>query len=77
MNGSSGKRAGLTLSTKNVYAKGETVVFEQHGVWKDEEGNIKSEADVSSHMRIENGKVMYLSRYDNVEQALKDAKLNQ
>lgn len=68
-------RAGLTVSTIKIYAKGGTVVFEQQGVWQDKEGKPIGEAEVSSHMKIENGKVSYLSRYDDLEQALKAAGL--
>jgi len=70
-------RAGLTLTTINKYERNNTVVLEQHAVWKDGKGTILGEANVASLMKVENGKVTYVARYDNdLEKALNDAKMS-
>lgn len=57
--------SGLQLITKTRYAKGGTVVYEQQGVWEDQNGQVT----VYTVMEVENGKVTRVSRYDTLDEA--------
>jgi SnoaL-like domain len=64
-------RAGLTLETFRTFANSDVVVMAQHGMWQSAETNQKeSKVDVASVFRVADGKVRYLARYDNLEEAL-------
>jgi ketosteroid isomerase-like protein len=69
-------RAGLTLETFRIFAKGNVVVMAQHGTWHSAEtNNEEGKADVATVFRIVNEKVTYLARYDSLEKALSEANL--
>lgn len=66
-------RAGLTLETLRTFARDDTVVVAQHGVWHDAEtGEIVGEAEVATRFRVDGGRITQLDRHD----ALADADLD-
>ncbi len=70
------ERAGLTLTTRRLYARGDSVVAEQRGVWRAQEtGEIIGEADVATWFRVADGRVSFLARYDQLADALAAAGL--
>ena len=62
-------RANLTLATNARYAKDEFVVFQQEGTWFNTDGSIKGQATVFTVLKIINGKVSFLARYDQQAEA--------
>jgi hypothetical protein len=70
-------RAGLTLETFRTFAKDGVVVMAQRGTWRSEATNgEESKADVATVFRVAHGKIIYLARYDGLEEALSKANLN-
>lgn len=70
------ERAGLTLTTRSLYARGGTVVAEQRGVWRSAEtGAITGEADLATCFQVADGQVTHLARYDRLADALAAAGL--
>ena len=70
------ERAGLMLTTQRVFSRGSVVVAEQRGVWRAPETNeIKGDQIVASSFRVENGRVVRYARFDDLEEALRDASL--
>ena len=75
-------RAGLSLETQRCFARGETVVNEQLGVWRDlttrdvMTGDIVSQAKLASHYRVKNGQVSYVARYDTLQEAFEQSGLS-
>jgi hypothetical protein len=71
------RRAGLRLETYQTFAKNDVVVMAQHGTWRSAAtNNERSKADVATVFRVANGKVIYLARYDSLEEALSKANLS-
>ncbi len=71
-------RAGLSLTTLRVFACGNAVVIAQHGVWRSgETGEIAGEADVASHFRVDDGRVVRVARFDSLDAALAEAELSE
>ena len=71
-------RAGLTLSTRRMFARENTVVIAQHGIWRSSEtGNLPSEAEVASCFVCTEGRVTKLSRHDHLTEALQTAGLTE
>jgi hypothetical protein len=69
-------RAGLTLTTLRAFARGQSVVLAQHGVWRSvETGDLVGEQDVASRFRVEGGRVAQFARYDSLGEALATAEL--
>lgn len=69
-------RAGLTLTTRQAFARGNAVVLAQHGVWRSPEtGAVVGEADLASRFRVDDGRVVQFARHDDLEAALRDAGL--
>jgi hypothetical protein len=70
------ERAGLTLTTLRVFARGPAVVVEQHGVWRAPETNeVTGDRILASSFRVENGSVTRYVRLDDLDTALNDAGL--
>src|SRR5207302_6078460 len=70
-------RAGLSLETLRVFARGDAVVVAQRGVWRSAEtGEVTGEADLASSFRIEGGRVARFARYDRLGVALAAAGLS-
>jgi hypothetical protein len=70
-------RAGASFETQRVFARGDTAVLAQRGVWRSYgTGEVIGESDVVSRFRVEGGRVAQLARYDNLEAALEEAGLN-
>jgi hypothetical protein len=70
-------RAGLTLATLRAFARGETVVLAQRGVWRSiEGGDLIGERDLASRFDVQNGRVVRFARYDSLEEALDAANLS-
>jgi hypothetical protein len=69
-------RAGLTLTTLRTFARGETVVLAQRGVWRAiEGGDVNGERDLASRFDVQSGRVVRFARYDSLDQALEAAGL--
>jgi limonene-1,2-epoxide hydrolase len=69
--------AGATFATRATYAGGNAVVVAQHGVWRDEAGATRGQADVATRFRVEGGRVAELARYEDVAEALRAAGLSE
>lgn len=70
-------RAGLTLTTQQLYVGGDSVVAAQRGVWRSlETGQVTGEADVATWFRVADGRVAHLARYDQLDDALEAAGLS-
>lgn len=70
-------RAGLGLETRRSFARGEIVVNEQLGVWREPAtGDVVSEAELASHYRVVNGQVVYVARYDALQTAFEQSGLS-
>lgn len=69
------ERTGFTLETLSIYGRKGTLVYEQLATWSGQEGRTESEANTASVIKVKNGKVTYISRFDNLEKALKTAGL--
>ena len=68
------ERAGLTLETRRVFAKGDAVVFSQYGVWRPlAAGELQGEAKVASSFLVQNGQITEVARYDTLAEALAHA----
>jgi hypothetical protein len=70
-------RAGLSLQTQHAFVRGETVVLAQHGTWRAQQtGEAAGEADLATTFRVNDGRVVQLTRYDSLGAALADTKLD-
>jgi hypothetical protein len=68
------ERAGLSLETRRVFARGEVVVVEQHAVWRSMESNeIVGESDIASRFLVVDDRVAEYARHDSLADALADA----
>ena len=64
-------RAGLALTTRRSFVRGEAVVMEQQGVWSViESGEERGAALVASAFRVAAGRVVWYARYDTLDAAL-------
>lgn len=71
-------RAGLSLTTRQLYARGDSVVAEQRGVWRaPATGEVVGEADLATWFRVAGGRVCFLARYDQLAEALVAAGLSE
>ena len=69
-------RAGLSLETLRVFARGDAVVVAQRGVWRSAEtGQVTGEAALAASFRVEGGRVARFARYDSLDVALAEAGL--
>lgn len=69
-------RAGLTLTTRRVFARGDIVVLAQHGVWRSSEtGEVVGERDLASRFRVADGRIAQFARCDRLDEALAAAGL--
>lgn len=70
-------RAGLTLSTLRVFARGDMVVFEQRGVWHSPEtGEVTGKRVLASVLEVRDGRVVKVALFDALERALEAAGLD-
>ncbi|HET7232970.1 MAG TPA: nuclear transport factor 2 family protein [Longimicrobium sp.] len=68
--------AGATFATHSMYARGNAVVVSQHGVWRDAAtGAVKGEMNVATRFRVAGGQVAELARYEDLDEALREAGL--
>lgn len=70
-------RANLQLETLTRFAKGHNIVLEQQGTWYDDNGEIRGQATVYTFMRITEGKVVFIARYDNKKEAFQISELSE
>ncbi|HLZ22223.1 MAG TPA: nuclear transport factor 2 family protein [Ktedonobacterales bacterium] len=64
-------RAGLTLETLRTFARGDTVVLEQRGVWRSlETGEVTGERKLASLFQTGSQRVVKFARYDDLGEAL-------
>src|ERR687885_1510499 len=69
-------RAGLRLETRRVFARGDSIVVEQHGVWRSvETGDVTGERDIASRFRVDGERIVQFARYDSLSEALNEAGL--
>ena len=70
-------RAGLTLQTQRTFARGNTVVLEQRGVWRSlETGEITGERILASLFQVVGQRVVKFARYDGLDEALAAGELS-
>ncbi len=70
-------RAGLTLTTLRTFARGNTVVVEQHGIWRAHDTDaVAGEQTVASVFQVDGGRVVKFARYDSLQAALAAASLD-
>ena len=70
------ERAGLSLTTLRVFARGQVVVVAQHGVWRSvETGAVTGEANLASRFQVHGQRVIQFARYDSLDIALEEAGL--
>lgn len=69
-------RVGLSLTTRQLYVRGDSAFVDQRGVWRaPETGEVICEADVTTWFRVADGQVQFLARYDRLADALAAAGL--
>jgi limonene-1,2-epoxide hydrolase len=69
-------RAGLSLETRRVFARGDTVALEQRGTWRSPEtGEITGERTLASVFEVDDQRVVRFARYDSLDAALEAAGL--
>lgn len=72
------RRAGLTLTTLRVFEHGDTIVVEQHGIWRSlETREDVDERPLASSFHVNDGRVTRVARYDNLSAAFDDAGFEQ
>lgn len=70
-------RAGLHLTTLRVFARGNTVVLAQHGVWRSlETGEVTGERNLASRFQVADRRVAQFARHDSLDIALNEAGLD-
>jgi hypothetical protein len=66
----------LTLTTVRAFVRSNVVVLAQHGLWRYlDSGEVKGEAEIACHFRVEGGRVALFARYDHLHDALAAAGL--
>ncbi|HEU5369273.1 MAG TPA: hypothetical protein VFU69_12450 [Ktedonobacterales bacterium] len=71
-------RAGLTLEALRAFARGETVVLEQRGIWRSlETGEVTGDRALASVFHVKHGHVIRFARYESLDAALEAAELDQ
>lgn len=64
-------RAGLALEPLRTFARGDTVVQEQRGVWRGlASGEVTGERTLASLFRVDGPRVVAFARYDSMDEAL-------
>jgi hypothetical protein len=64
-------RAGVTLQTTRTFARGQTVVLEQRGVWRSvDSGAVTGERALATAFRTDEQAVVWFGRYDELASAL-------
>ena len=70
-------RAGLHLATLRVFARGNTVVLAQHGVWRSlDTGEVTGERILASRFQVADHRVAQIARHDSLDVALNEAGLD-
>lgn len=70
-------RAGLHLTTLRAFARGNSVVLAQHGVWRSlETGEVTGERDLASRFHVAEHRVTQFARHDSLDVALIEAGLD-
>lgn len=70
------ERAGMTLQSLRAFAREDQIVVAQHAQWQSAETGLEgSEADIASYFVVRGGKVTQFRRYDNLDDALREAGL--
>ncbi|MGM7700425.1 DUF3224 domain-containing protein [Pseudalkalibacillus sp. Hm43] len=67
------ERTGLKLETLSIYGRKGVLVYEQHAKWSGQEGRTAGEANAASVLKVKDGKVAFIARFDSLEKALKEA----
>lgn len=71
------ERANLHLHTIRRFAKEHNIVLEQQGTWYEESDQVKGQNIVYTFMKVIDGKVAFLGRYDNKVKAFQVSDLNE
>ena len=70
-------RAGLSLETRRVFVRGDTVVLAQHVVWRSvETGEATGEADLATRFGVDGQRVVQFARHNSLDAALAAAGLD-
>lgn len=70
-------RAGSHLTTLRAFVREHVVIVAQHGVWRSvETGEVTGERDVVSRFRVDGQCVSQFARYDDLDVALNEARLD-
>ncbi len=65
------ERSGITMRTVRCFARGDTVVLAQHGLWRDlTSGAVQGEVVFASIFRVAAGRVTHYARVDSLAEAL-------
>lgn len=71
-------QVGVSLDTQRCFASGHAVVHAQLAYWHDQQtGEVVSERPVSTHYRVQEGRVALVARYDELQEALTQAGLSE
>lgn len=71
-------RVGLMLDSKRTFARDNAVVVEAHGVWRSvETGEFIGDADEGWRFEVEDGRVVVVERFDDLNDALTVAGLQE
>lgn len=62
-------RTGLKLMTLKSYVNEEKLILKHRCIWKSEDGVIKNEGILYSYIKMNNGKVAYIRRFNHLEEA--------
>ncbi len=71
------ERAGLTLETRRIFARGPAVVVEQQGIWRSlDSAAVTGSKGIASAFQVTGGRVTRFARYDELVEALRAAELS-
>lgn len=59
-------RTGLTLTTINSYVKEENLLINHLAKWKGSDGCLNKEENFYTVIKMNNGKIVYIGRFDNL-----------
>ena len=69
------ERAGLRMTTTAAFVREDRVVLLQRAEWRDAKGTPIAEAIIASRFVVAGGRVVSVTRYDQLDAALRDAQL--
>jgi hypothetical protein len=70
------ERAGLRMTTRRAFAREQRVVLLQDAEWRDPKGTPIAASVIASSFVVAGGRVVSVRRYDQLDAALRDARLD-